>query len=299
MSQHQPGPYGAPQQPNPYAQPPGYGYPQQPQQPQPGGWGPGMPPPYPPPVPPQGGGKGKAIGIAVVALALVGAIVGGVLVLAGGDREKKAKADSPTAPASSSPSASASPSATPDGKRYKLVTPDTVAGEYTRDTTDTSSGFSSRDLARLTLLGVTNPQKATAVYKSGEDKRAQKTLRFTGAWGDDVRNPEAVVDGMFEDATKGAKNDTDPSKIQFEGTPERMSPEGIGDAVMKCQMGKYADTALPRPLRMPLCIWADKSTVGTVFALDTALMVQGQDLTLEEAAKRVTKLRQDVRVEVR
>ncbi|MFD0383935.1 hypothetical protein ACFQ2B_21375 [Streptomyces stramineus] len=152
----------------------------------------------------------------------------------------------------------------------------------------------------LRRMGVTNPQNITAAYKSGEDKRAQKLLRFTGAYGDDVRDPEAVVDGLYEDIKSGAAKDSDPSsKTEFEGTPQRMSPEGIGDAVLKCQMSKWTNPGSPgaKALRMPLCIWADKYTVGTVFALDTNLIVRGEDLGLEEAASRVARLRTDVRVE--
>ncbi|MEU4212237.1 hypothetical protein AB0F13_19930 [Streptomyces sp. NPDC026206] len=300
MSQQQPGPYGVPpQQPNPYTQPPAPGYPQQPQ-PQAGGWGPGMPPPYPPPAPPQGGGKGKAVVLAVAALVVVGAIVGGVALLAGGGK-RESRSDKAGGMATASPSPGTSASAAPATKRYKIITPDTVAGEYRKDAADTGGGFDTKGLNVLRLLGVTNPQSTSGAYRSGEDKRAQKQLRFSGAWGDDVRNPELVVDGLFKDAAAGAAKDTDPdSKTEFEGSPQRMSPEGLGDAVMKCQMSKWTNPGTPgaRALRMPLCIWADKSTVGTVFALDTNLIVRGEDLTLEEAADRAAKLRQDVRVEV-
>ncbi|GAA3064027.1 hypothetical protein GCM10020000_54500 [Streptomyces olivoverticillatus] len=125
-------------------------------------------------------------------------------------------------------------------------------------------------------------------------------LRFTGAWGDEVKDPEAVVDGMFRDVATGAAHDTDPSmKTELEGSPQRMTPDGIGDAVMKCQITKWTDQNTgDHPIRMPLCIWGDHSTVGAVFALDASLLVQGQDLSVEEAANRTAKLRADVRVEV-
>ncbi|MEV4868380.1 hypothetical protein [Streptomyces syringium] len=307
MTQHQPGPYGVPpqqpapqpaQQPDPYGRP-GYGYggpPYQPQQ-QPGGWGPGMPPPYPPPIPPQGGGKGKAIALAVGAVVLVGAIVGGIVLLTGSGRKADHKADgktSPTAPASPSPSTPA----TPAGKSYKLIAPETVAGEYKKDPGESASGFDAKDLNDLRLLGITNPRSVSGAYKSGEDKLSRKLLRFTGAWGDEVRSPEVVVDGLFLSVTRATANEKNPdAKTEFEGTPQRMSPAGLGaDAVMKCQVSKWSNTGA-RTMRMPLCIWADKYTVGTVFAMDMTLLASGQDLGLEEAANRTARLRQDVRVE--
>lgn len=288
MTQHQPNPYG----------PPGYGYgqPQQPP-PQPGGWGPGMPPPYPPPIPPQGGGKGKAIALAVGAVVLVGAIVGGIVVLKDGGREEKHRAGgqaSPTAPASPSTGAPAPPA----GKSYKLIAPETVAGEYKKDPGESGGGFDAKDLNDLRLLGMTNPRSVTGAYKSGEDKLSRKLLRFTGAWGDEVRSPEVMVDGLFLSVTRATANEKDPDeKTEFEGTPQRMSPAGLGaDAVMKCQISKWSNKGA-RTVRMPLCIWADKHTVGTVFAMDMALLASGQDLGLEEAANRTARLRQDVRVE--
>ncbi|MCC3771368.1 hypothetical protein [Streptomyces sp. UNOC14_S4] len=324
MSQQQPGPYGGPpQQPNPYAQggagqPPAapygapygappqqpgpYGVPQQQQPPQqqPGGWGP--PGQYPPPVPPQSGGKGKgkAIGIAVGALVVVGAIVGGVVLFTGndkGDDKHVAKPIGSTPP--STPEASASPStgtAHPT-QRYKLTAPDTLADGYKKDPSETGSGFDAQDLNDLRLSGMANPRGVKGIYKAGEDKRAQKWLRFSGAWGDSVRSPEALVDGLFKSATDGAAQKPDPdTKIEFEGSPRRMTPDGLGDdTVLKCQMMKSTSGTSPT-IRMPLCVWGDSSTLGAVFALDTSLMARGEDLSLDEAATRVAKFREGVRV---
>ncbi|WP_162890227.1 hypothetical protein [Streptomyces olivoreticuli] len=325
MSQHQPGPYGMPpQQPNPYSQDgtpgQGHGFPPPPTAPpaapygappqpgpygappqQPGGWGPpGMPGQYPPPVPPQGGGKGKAIGIAVAALVVVGAIVGGVVVFTGSDKSDDGSVKAGASASPGTPEDSASPSATAIARaRYKLTAPDTLADDYKKDTSNPGPGFDSKALAELRVFGMTNPQGANGTYKSGEDKRAQKLLRFSGAWGDSVRSPEALVDGLFKSVADGAAKDTDPSsKFEFEGSPQRMKPDGLdGDTVMKCQMSKVSGPASSsRAIRMPLCIWADSSTVGTVFAMDTSLLVQGQDLSLDAASGRVAKFRERVRV---
>lgn len=322
MSEHRPGPYGMPpQEPNPYAQggtpgfpppppaappaapygaPPAgpYGAPQQ----QPGGWGP-PPGQYPPPVPPQsGGGKGKAIGITIGALVVIGAIVGGIVLFTGNDKSGGSSAKAGASASPGTPETSASPSATATARaRYKLTAPDTLADDYTKDTSDPGSGFDSKALDELKGFGMADPQGVNGNYKSGTDKRAQKILRFSGAWGTSVRNPEALVDGLFKSATDGAAKETDPNeKIEFEDSPRRMSPDGIGDdAVLKCQMTKQSlGPTTGKSLRMPLCIWADGNTVGTVFALDTSLIVQGKDLSLDSAAGRVATFRERVRVPV-
>ncbi|MFI1797259.1 hypothetical protein ACH427_07860 [Streptomyces sp. NPDC020379] len=319
MSEHRPGPYGMPpQQPNPYAQggapgfpppppvapptaPPAapygapYGAPPQ----QPGGWGP-PPGQYPPPVPPQGGGRGKAIGIAIGALVVVGAIVGGIVLFTGNGKSGGSGAKAGASASPGTPETSASPSATATARaRYKLTAPDTLADDYKKDTSDPGTGFDAKALGELKDFGMADPQSVNGNYTSGTDKRAQKILRFAGAWGTSVRGPEALVDGLFKSARDGAAKETDPdSKIEFEGSPRRMTPDGLGDdAVMKCQMTKQSlGPTTTRSLRMPLCVWADSSTVGTVFALDTSLMVRGQELSLDSAAGRVATFRERVRV---
>ncbi|RLV08730.1 hypothetical protein CTZ27_08165 [Streptomyces griseocarneus] len=242
-----------------------------------------------------------AIGITIGALVVVGAIVGGFVLFTGNGKSEKTAVKPIGSTPPSTPEASASPSmgtAYPR-TRYKLDTPDTLTDGYKKDTSDTGSGFDSKALDELKAFGMTDPQSADGIYKAGEDKRAQKILRFSGAYGDSVRSPEALVDGLFKSATDGAAKETNPDdKIEFEGSPQRMTPDGLGaDVVLKCQMTKQSlGPTTTRSLRMPLCVWGDDSTVGTVFALDTSLMVRGEDLGLDEAATRVAKFRESVRV---
>ncbi|MFI9718275.1 hypothetical protein ACIHFE_01270 [Streptomyces sp. NPDC052396] len=291
----QPNPYGQPTpppQPNPYAQGgnPGYGYPPPqpnnpygqptppPQQPGPYEAYPQQPPGMypPPPMPPQPGGKrtGKTIGIAVGALVVVGAIVGGVLYFTGG---------------------SGSNSVADDGKHYKLTAPDTVAGDFTKDASESNdSPFSSSDKADFEKLGVKNPQDVSATYKSGAGLTT-KQLHFGGIWGD-IKDPEAVVDGMFKTMADKEKDG------KLVGSPQKVSPSGLDNAVMKCQFIQANDASAPAAMKnakMPMCIWGDHSTVGITLYVDASTMLAGKDTPIDQAADVAAKLHHDVRVEIK
>ncbi|MEV5242100.1 hypothetical protein AB0K89_23800 [Streptomyces cinnamoneus] len=305
MSHHQPGPYGQPpmppQQPNPWGQPPaqqgqpGYGYPPQPgpygqpqPQPQPYGWGqqPGMPGPYPPPVPPQGGGPGKAIAVAIGVLVLVGAIAGGgFLLIAGRDTGGGGKHDDSR---SSGPVAG-------DGKRYKLTTPETVAGTFKKDLKDPGDGFDSNDMSELRALGVSDAETTGADYQEGEGESG-RYLQFSGAWGK-VSNPGRVVDGFFA-ASKKKQAAQGGGTVELVGSPEKVSPAGLGDAVMKCQQAKYTNSKFPTGVTMPICFWADRSTVGVIILTDASAAVSGKDVPLNIAADLTARVRTETRVEI-
>ncbi|MEU4212234.1 hypothetical protein AB0F13_19910 [Streptomyces sp. NPDC026206] len=298
MSHHQPGPYAPqpmpPQQPNPWGAPqaygrpqgqPGYGYPQQagpygvpPQQPQPYGWGqqPGGPGMYPPPVPPQGGGAGKGVAIGIGVLVLVGAIAGGGFLLL----------------ASRGGGSSSVPD---DGKRYKLTTPDTVAGEFKKDTKDPGDGFDSGDMAELRRLGLADDGTIGADYESGEGETGQY-LQFSGAWGK-VRNPERVVDGFFA-ASRRKQRAEGGGTVELIGTPQKMSPAGLDGAVMKCQNAKYVNAKFKNGITMPICFWADRSTVGVTILTDASAALAAKDVPLNVAADLTVKVRTETRVEV-
>ncbi|MGO4424749.1 hypothetical protein AB4Z54_40180, partial [Streptomyces sp. MCAF7] len=274
MSYNQPGPYGQqPQQPGPYGQggaagQPGYGYPQQPPQ-QAGGYGqpnpysqpqpqqppqpqpgygypqqqpaapygqqpygqPGMPGPYQP-APPPGGGNKKGLAIGIGAVVVVAAVVGGFLFFNNKDDDKggggnKGGGDKNVV--------------ANDGKRYKLTAPQTVAGEYTKDASSGSDGITDEDAKDFEKFGVTNAKSASGEYKSGEGV-SQKQLQLNGVWGE-VKNPEAVVDGAFTKISQEAEKDPSTSggmKAELVGSPQKVTPAGLDDAVMKCQNVKFS-----------------------------------------------------------
>ncbi len=312
---YQPGPYGQPQPgPNPYAQgdgssQPGYGQqpPQAPGQPgvppqqgygypgQPGPYGqqpPGQPPYGPPqqpgmPVPPQGGkNKGKMIAIVVGALAVVGAVVAGFLVVNGGAGDGDDIAD--------------------DGKQYKLTAPQTVADEYQRSPTSSGDGgVKPKDADKFEEFGVKDPESVGAEYATGTEQTATQ-LQFGGVWGE-IEDPQRVLDLAFglmaQESAKQAGRAGGDAKVDLEGEPEEQQPESLGDdAVMKCQSIKVTAPegagAKVDSVRVPLCMWADHSTVALVTTIDPAAALTGRSTPLDEAAETAAKVRKDTRVEV-
>ncbi|WP_410538546.1 hypothetical protein [Streptomyces sp. KL2] len=283
----QPG-YGHPQQPGmpPQGQPgyggpqPGYGHPQQPGFPQQGGWGqpgyPQQPGAYMPP-PPPGGGKGKTIGALVAVLAVVGLAVGGYFVFSGGGGSDIA-----------------------DDGPHKLIAPETVlGGEYRKAG---SGGLTDSDVEEFEQFGVEGAQGVGGNYTSGE-AATQKSIQFQGAWGK-IDDPEAVIDAMFSKLEKEA--DEDPTlggggTAKLVGEPEKVSPAGLENAVMKCQAieftGGDSSTGIGgKGLSVPFCIWGDHSTVAYGGYSDVSAIFGGKGLSLDGTADIMTKLRNDVRV---
>ncbi|SEB90178.1 hypothetical protein [Streptomyces melanosporofaciens] len=304
----QPG-YGYPQQPGPYGQPPqppqpGYGYPGQPQG-QPGPYGqppnpygqqqqpygqPGMPGPYQPD-PGQGGGKKKGLWLAIGAVVVVAAVVGGVLMVQGGDDN----------------GGGGGGKVADDGKRYKLTTPQTVAGDYTKESSGSGGGLTSSDADDFEKFGVSNPEPVSAEYKSGEGMSVKK-LQLNGVWGE-VKDPESVVDGGFAKIAQEAEKDSSTSsgmKAELVGSPESVSPSGFENAVMKCQNTKFtpgegsSSSGIPsKGFTIPICMWGDNSTVGYVVVSDAAAALSGNGMSLDEAGEVTAKVRNDARVEIK
>ncbi|MDG9683253.1 hypothetical protein QC334_10975 [Streptomyces sp. DH18] len=312
--QGQPGPYG--QQPGPYGAPPpqgppqgqpGYGYPQQapqgvppqqpnpygqPQQPQQGYGYPQAQQPGPygqqPPAPPYGGQPGYdgqpqqpkkktglIVGVAVVALAV---IAGGVYFLTSGGGSGDV-ADST--------------------KGYKLTPPASVE-DYKKDASKPSpSGpVTGDDKAEAEAMGITNANKAAAQYQSGtkDNPLAQKMLMFEGLWGE-VSDPAKTLDDAFDKAEKNMSKDSDNDNVSLVGSPKEFKPDGFDGALMKCQDLKVVNdkadgTAAkgPKEFTMPVCIWADYSTVGIVAGVDVGSALTGKSVPQEEAADLAAKL---------
>ncbi|WP_030848767.1 hypothetical protein [Streptomyces griseus] len=307
----QPGPYGAPppqggpgygypqqapqgvppQQPNPYAQPQqpqGYGYPQA-QQPGPYGQQPPAPPyggqpPYGA-QPPYGGQPqqpkkktGLIVGVAVVALAV---IAGGVYFLTSGGGGSSDVADST--------------------KGYKL-TPAATVEDFKKDASkpSVSRPVTGKDKAEAEAMGVMNANKVDAQYQSGskDNPLAQKVLVFEGVWGE-VSDPAKTLDSAFATAEVNMmKSGGDGErKGSLVGSPKEYKPEGFDGALMKCQDLKVVNDKAdgtpangPKEFTMPVCIWADYSTVGIVASLDVASALTGKGVPQEDVADLAAKL---------
>ncbi|MGW0532000.1 hypothetical protein [Streptomyces sp. NPDC003032] len=330
MSYNQPGPYGGgqPQQPGPYGQPPqapqpGYGYPQQAPQhaPQQGGYSqPQQPGPYgqqpqgpygqvPPPPPPGGGGK--KTGLVIAALAVVAAAaVGGYFVLAGGD---DGKGDGKNGGSSNVADNGGDESGVKDDGPHKLTTPETALTEYKKDPGG-SGGLNSVDLDKAEAAGVKNPKDVQAQYQSGskDNPMARKVLSFGGVYGD-IKDPEGVVDHMFTNAEKEAKDGTASTggeKVTLVGSPKEYKPAQLDGAVLKCQemkvdlggaagtTGSTTGSTGPSEMSASTCIWGDHSTIGYVVTTDVASALSGQAADLDEAATTTAKFRGEVRVKL-
>ncbi|MEV0278305.1 hypothetical protein AB0I22_18240 [Streptomyces sp. NPDC050610] len=336
----QPNPYGGgqqpPQQPNPYAQQPGYGYPPQggatpppppqqapaygqqpppppygqPQQPNPYGqppqppYGqPSMPGPY---QQPPGGGrnKGKAIALAVGAVVVVAAIVGGIVLLNGGDDDKSGSeakgkggdkgSSSSAGPSSDSDSDSDSKGLGSDsGKQYKLTTPGTIAG-YERqglgkDESDMSPA--QREAQKNRIPGITESHPVAAEYQRGSTNK----VTFNGQYGK-ISDPEAAVDFTFAMEEKNTKGSTSV-KFTPQGSPEKFTPGGADGAVLKCQAYRLSKAASTKTVTLPICVWADSSTIGEVILADQVSGLSGGK-PLEDVAELAAKFRTDARAEI-
>ncbi|MEU5898118.1 hypothetical protein [Streptomyces venezuelae] len=301
----QPGPYGGqpPQQPGPYGSPygqppqqppqqqpqPGYGYPQQPP-PQQGGYSqPQQPGPYgqtPYPEPLQGGAGGaggggkKKTGLVIGAIAVVAALGVGAYFVLGGDNGSASVED--------------------DGA-HKLVPPASV-GKYKKS--DKGGGgddgpLGSDDKKAAAEIGIKNPQSVAAAYEFGEAFKG-KQISFHGMYGE-IEDPEKAIDGGFAKADENAKKESAEKEgdsdeaFELVGSPESVEPDGLDNAIMKCQNGSISDDG--KETKVPICIWADHSTYGIVFGMDVEAMIKGDGgMATDEVSSFAADLRKAARV---
>ncbi|MEU8779782.1 hypothetical protein [Streptomyces sp. NPDC048606] len=323
MSYNQPGPYGQqPQQPGPYGQQPpppnpygqqqpqpGYGYPQQappgvppqgyPQQPPQPGY-PQQPPPPPgypqqpqqpsygyqqPATPPYGGGavppqdppKKSKTGLVIGAVVAIAAIGGGAWYFLGaGDPVSE------------------------DTKGYKLVAPESV-GEFQKNPKYQETPMTDEEKKQTKAAGVNDAAKVEMSYTTGDPKNplTSKAINLTGYWGS-LGSPEKSVDAYFA-ALKLSLAKNDKVTVETAGTPAEFTPDGFKGAVMKCQEFKFIakDTAAkgPKESVVPVCVWADYSTLASVSASDAGAILTGKPgYTLAQASDFAAKLYNTARV---
>ncbi|MEU8354276.1 hypothetical protein, partial [Streptomyces sp. NPDC048845] len=221
--------------------------------------------------PPTGGGsgRGRTVGIVVGAVVAVAAVVGGAVLFTGGG---PAEDDGP----------------------HKLTTPQKVAEEFDRqgagkDDSDLPAG--EKDSLQA-LPGVTDPHPVQAEYQTA----SKKQMLLTGVWGE-VENPEQVIDAMFVVIQKSAEEQGD---VEVLGSPESVEPDGLGSAVMKCQKFKTTVDDPDVPIdhaELPVCIWADSSTVGGVMVMDPVALIAGK-ADVEGVAETAAEVRADARVKI-
>ncbi|MFB7759742.1 hypothetical protein [Streptomyces xiamenensis] len=265
--QPQGAPYGQPQAPGPYGQQPPQGPP---------GQYPGQPPYGQAPPPPSGGGNGKKAGIIVGALAVVAALAVGGVVLLGGDDEK---------------------SETLVG--YSLSFPE-LSGEFVQIESQESSGMTEEELAQFGLGP--DAQGASANYLAGADPTQLESMDPTelsntvltsmvgvGLWGE-IENPEATVDALLAYAAEEATNSEDGELV---GSPEKVTPSGLNGATMKCQYAEVEDAFIGETVQVPVCVWADNSTMGFAAFQKQQGPETAMEMPIDEAANATAQLRSD------
>ncbi|MBW1598496.1 hypothetical protein [Streptomyces sp. JJ38] len=292
---------------------------------------PPAPPGYvPAPQPPaSSGGKGKVIGIAAGALALVAAVVVGVLLLTGGEDDTEAggdrrdssdtggkgdeknedKPDNPgetdgleDGPDPDEPKPEDDPAVPPaDGTPYKLVLPQKVLGEYSLMQDESAFDAEDEDFQEaVDAMRVEDGEGVQGMYSTVdvndpsafEDPTALEDMRMLmvfGSWGS-VADPEASVDGFFDEMKRQVTADGEADTLV--GEPRAVQPGGLDGAVMKCQVmrneGSEEDTQ-----DIPLCAWADSSTV----VVSMPIKAQGS-ISVQDGAQIAAGLRAELRVKV-
>lgn len=266
--QPQGAPYGQPQAPGPYGQQPPQGPP---------GQYPGQPPYGQVPPPPSGGGNGKKAGIIVGALAVVAALAVGGVVLLGGDDEK---------------------SETLVG--YSLSFPQ-MTGEFVQIESQESSGMTEEELAQFGLgpdaqgassnyLAGADPTELDAMTDPSEiEDTVLTSMVGVGLWGE-IENPEATVDALLAYAAEEATASEDGELV---GSPETVKPSGLNGATMKCQYAEVEDAFIGEAVQVPVCVWADNSTMGFAAFQKQQGVETAMEMSIDEAANATAQLRSD------
>jgi hypothetical protein len=223
------------------------------------------------PQPPAPAGGKKKTGLIIGAVAVVAAVAVGVYFAVGGSGGSDVADDGP----------------------HKLITPAKVInGTYKKSDQDSADqGMSQSDLKKTEALGVKDPKDVSAGYSYGSGL-AGKSLGFSGVYGT-INDPEKVVDGLFTMMKEDSEKDTS-SKGRLVGSPQKMSPSGFSNGVMKCQSVETKESG--KTITTPICAWGDHSTVAYVVSFDFAGIATGKSTSLEDAAQLAAELRNDVRV---
>jgi hypothetical protein len=187
---------------------------------------------------------------------------------------------------------------------HKLITPETVLGEYKKSANSGGSKSSDDDFIKdAEKNGVKNPQRVNAQWevKSDSNPLGSKLLQFGGAYGQ-IDDPEKTVDGIFANMRVEAEKDKD-GMSELVGDPKTYTPEGLDGAILKCQEIKSKPDSGsgglgPKEIVMPVCVWGDHSTIGYVMSMNVADLMAGKSIPTEEAAATAAKLRKEVRVKL-
>ncbi|RKN11043.1 hypothetical protein D7319_07965 [Streptomyces radicis] len=144
-----------------------------------------------------------------------------------------------------------------DGKKYVLTAPETIADLSFM--VEIPEAFSESDASDL---GVEREGEAGGMYRSAgpTEPGVVGGIQYAGMYGT-VDAPEEAVDLFF---SSGAGTFTEGGTTQLTGSVESVSPEGLDNAVMKCQLLEVVEPVPGYTSTAPLCAWADFDTFAFV-----------------------------------
>lgn len=269
---HPQGPYGHPQQPNPYGGQPQQQYPPYqhqpypPQQPYPGPGMWGQPPMGPPP---RKNRTALTLFIAFGSIPLV------LLLVWFGNRGSDSDSSSPSSGSEPFPSAGyrlTVPKTLLSGQ-YKLVKDESAEADKEAANGGYGTGPDSRNV------------KATIGSYTGTDTDAPGGLVITGMYGQ-FREPEEAR----TDLLRGIRETEGMSEP---GPPKMITPAG-SELTLECTVLLSEDAGVTSTI--PLCAWADENTVGSVMLYSSDSASQDPDsVDLDATALTTLKVRDEAR----
>jgi hypothetical protein len=180
---------------------------------------------------------------------------------------------------------------TDDGKDYSLTTPEAVQGvNLNPELTQQLGSQGEITDEEAATLGVQPEGRATGMYavlaplEPGDNPGY---AQYSGVYGT-VEDPEAAVDTFFEN---GAGRLTTENNAVLAGERTEVSPSGLDNAVMKCQMYQPHEPEPYEAAQAPLCAWADYDTFGFVLVTKGEDVEEPEPLTMDRGAEFAAALR--------
>ncbi|AXE25434.1 hypothetical protein C0216_20055 [Streptomyces globosus] len=188
-------------------------------------------------------------------------------------------------------------------KGYELVAPASV-GAFTKSSPGSAPAeLNAEQQKGAERIGVRNARAVSGIYngpgpEAGDPgKVGGRRLSFDGLYGD-IADPAAALDRyLAQVGEKGFKGDGKKRGLVMEpaGSATAVEPAGFEGALMKCQDMKvihHTSAGSPKEsaadFRVPVCAWADYSTLGGANVFELAQAVTGGEGASREEAAAVT-----------
>ncbi|MFF3244313.1 hypothetical protein ACFYWY_11385 [Streptomyces sp. NPDC002870] len=153
-------------------------------------------------------------------------------------------------------------------------------------------------------IGVKEPAMAQAQYryqyKDNQGRSQRKTLFVEGYWGT-IDDPDEALDNFFQSIKDGDQS----FRGKLIGPREKFDPKGFKGALMECQNTEltriWEVKARTRPvatMQVPICVWADYSTVAATAVVDSPqILRRAPGMTQSQVADLAAELYNTSRTE--